>query len=119
MLQPFRDHLHGFYHVEIKGAVDAQLAATVISEMRHETMPDPEEFMASVTKAKEEGNNYYRRGLNCEALASWQRATDKISRLWNSTLWRNSLEELGTEFVDSVVETFFLVTNERAASSTV
>lgn len=109
MLQPFRDHLHGFEQVEITGDVDSQLAATVITEMRQESIFNLNEFMASVTQLKEEGNVSYRSDLHCRAIDRWQRASFRIMHLWNSVIWCKAHKNLDTDFENAVVEMFFFL----------
>lgn len=109
LLQPFRDHLHGFAHVEIGGEVDEQLAATVTREVRHENMPDPDGFIASITQIKEQGNMHYRDRRYDRALEQWQGACARITRLRLSVIWRKVHKKLGSDFVDALVETLFLL----------
>lgn len=113
MLRPFRDHLHGFLQVEIAGDVDSQLAATVISEMRHETMPNADAFIESVTKVKEEGNVYYRSGLYDKAIEAWDKASLRLMHLRFSLSWRKVHKELGTDFVAAIAEMFFLLFSNK------
>ncbi|CAN8104282.1 unnamed protein product [Discula destructiva] len=109
LLQPFRDHFHGFAKVKINGKVDKVLAATVLREVKHEALPDPDEFIACVTQLKDEGNAFFREGVLSRAMHQWRMAVDRMMRLRSSLIWPQVRTQLGLEFVDRVAELFYNV----------
>lgn len=109
LLQPFRDHFHGFSHVKITGSVDKTLAADVLRQVKHETMPDLEEFIASTRELKGEGNAFFRDHEFVKAIERWCRASAKIQRLRSSRLWPRLKTQGGADFVDTLAELFFNV----------
>lgn len=114
LLQPFRDHFRGFAAVKINGKVDKDLAATVLREVRHEEMPDPEEFIARVTSLKDEGNTFFHERDFWKAIERWRGAAAKMMRLRSSLLWPRILREHGLEFVDTIAELFYNVHSNQA-----
>lgn len=117
LLQPFRDHFHGFPNVKIDGKVDKVLAADVLRQVKYEAMPDPDEFIASIQGLKDEGNAFYREDDFMKAIQRWRSASAKMQRLRSSGLWSRVKMQLGPDFVDTLAELFFNVHSNQAQAA--
>lgn len=117
LLQPFRDHFHGFADVKIDGKVDRALAADVIREVNQETMPDPEDFIASIQKLKDEGNAFFHSDNFLKATQRWCSASAMMQRLRFSRIWSRVKTQLGPDFVDALAELFFNIHSNQAQAA--
>ncbi|KAJ4412542.1 hypothetical protein N0V82_008719 [Gnomoniopsis sp. IMI 355080] len=113
LLQPFRDHFHGFSHVTIDGEVDQTLAAAVVQLVNQELWPDRDTFVASIRKLKDEGNALFRDGSIRLASMQWWAASNKMQRLRDSPIWPLVQYELGPEAVANLAELWFNVHNNQ------
>lgn len=113
LLQPFRDHFHGFTQFSVDGEVRPSLAAAVVREARHEALPDPDAFIESIRQAKDEGNAFFRAGNTARATVQWSGALAKIQRLRSSTIWSRIEAELGPDFLDALTEMFFVLNSNK------
>lgn len=109
LLQPFRDHLHGFTHFKIMGKVDDEVAATVRQDVLKVIVPEPEVFIESVKKLKDEGNALWRDGSSMEASFRWLDASLLLRRLRISKAWSQLMAETDEDFRDTLAELLFTV----------
>lgn len=109
LLQPFREHSHGFTRVKIWGSVDPARATAVLQSVCHEPVPDPDVFLESVKRLKDESNAFFRAGDSLMAAKRWQVALSKMERIRMSHIWPRVRTQLGDDFVDALAELVFTI----------
>lgn len=114
LLQPFRDHFHGFTRVKIQGRVDPAFAAAVRVEVRHEPLPDPDELIPAIRLLKDEGNALFRAGDFFGSSERWRAASSKLQRVRTSANWPRTKAKFGPELVDEMAELFFTLHSNAA-----
>jgi hypothetical protein len=113
LLNPFRNQVSGLTAVTVTGAVDVDLAQSVVVQVHAPLYTDSREALRDLNATKASANALYTAQNFTAATAEWSTAIMKLNRVYKSASWPGLLEDGGPEFATSLEECYFTTSLDR------
>jgi hypothetical protein len=109
LLAPFRTILRGLKSVKIEGPVDEEIATAVQADIYQDLCSDPNQILADLAAAKEDGSRFFKQRKSEDAVLAWQDAAVEVEKMVESSSWSKVIQRGGHRFINELSELYFVV----------
>lgn len=107
LLQPYRDHWHGFTRFLVHGAVEAGLADSLRQSVAEEDVCSPRDIIDQMRRNKDLGNWHFKQGSFHEAAKAYASCYNQALRTRARNSWATVKAAGGPEFIRPFAELFY------------